>query len=1461
MIGCVSVLNTRASMSIAAQTCNSALEAGFRNPGNEARPRAYWNWLNGDVSLPGLTRDLEEAKAKGLGGLEMWDTEAMRNPGGFVPAGPPFMSPESVAAMHHSMKVAKRLGLELGLITSSGWNAGGSWVPPAMASKNLFYAGVVLSGPGPIQQKLPFPEVPPGCPKGKDGLPAWYRDVVVLAWPDAEDKVIPTPSDVVDLTSHFKEGELTWTVPGGRWQVMRFVCSNNGQRLIAASPNSKGLFIDFLDPEATRFHFEYIINKLGIPKDGDPGNPLKQLEVDSMELHPGIQWTPKFPDWFEKYHGYDPVSWLPVLAGWTVTDKQTSDRFHYDYRKTVSDLLIFSHYTTGSEVCGEYGLQLAGEAGGPGAPIWSTCPVDALKALGNVDIPRGEFWIRHRNMFLVKEIASAAHIYGKPYVDAEAWTTWRRWKDSPFIRKQIVDRAFCEGLNRITYHGFSHSPEEVGYPGRTYHAGVDMNPQVAWWSKARPFMDYLARCCHMLQQGLFVADVAHYYGDQAPNFWPLFHNVPEKPLLPGLGAGYDYDVVNTDVILNRMSVKDGRIALHDGMSYRVLALPDQRHMPLEVLVKLEQMVSAGATVIGPKPVEVPGLRDAESQTDELRALADRMWGPCDGKTVKQNRYGKGRVVWGLNLRQWLEEQSIGPDFVCMTQQHRSHLDYIHRQTDDADIYFVRNKSLQPVQANCLFRVSDAAPQLWDPTDGNIEPVFAYKREAGATNVRLDLPPGGSVFVVFGEQQPTRSVESVARVPDTGDAGLPAERVIELAETSAVIQCFQNGQYAVTDRKGQEGAFKVASLPAPLTLEGEWTVEFDPEWGAPARVVFPKLMSWTDHEDEGIKYYSGTGLYSRTLDVPAEWLASGREVHLDLGDVRELAEVFVNGKPAGILWKAPFRLEITTLLKPGGNELKIEAVNLWINRLVGDMKLPQNKKFCRTNMTPYMRSIGGDETWKVQPAGLLGPVRVLPAARVTVDMDGMALPPLEDGGIQMPKTDANHPPVSASTSEEEAGAQLLGNRFFTLNTVVRVNQIETSRDGAHGRDESSIHSPKEARAFREAVETGWPGARITWAFSWRALKDERPNYRNLRELIVSYHREYGDEITFIPGGYFANMYNTCEQVSRDLHDGLQMVSDLVGGGYRPQAVVAGFLSAKNQKFLAEEEGIHVCQGTIWSQYAIDNGDGDGSLCYPYYPSREHFCKPAQGNQDFIDCVNLDGWTVNFANARYAGMRPVNSRQGVGPIETFLRFGTEEGLKEVLGTTAAHFETGFELNDFAWVTCTWELCLVEGRKIYGYQGRNGLDGLVLWLSEMRRRWPQAQCITLGEFGMLWREQFRSNDDINYRFVQRGSGVGGSDPDMEIRWFMNKDFRLALAKNLKEGTQEKVIDFTRYDLKAKEPREPKPGKPARNWSLMNRINQKQTRPEDKPIPFEELNADEQEVILLRYPELMTGISEVTP
>ena len=426
-------------------------------------------------------------------------------------------------------------------------------------------------------------------------------------------------------------------------------------------------------------------------------------------------------------------------------------------------------------------------------------------------------------------------------------------------------------------------------------------------------------------------------------------------------------------------------------------------------------------------------------------------------------------------------------------------------------------------------------------------------------------------------------------------------------------------------------------------------------------------------------------------------------------------------------------------------------------------------------------------------------------------------------------------VGASAARgRAAGDGLMGGRFLTFNCVIRVNQIEVSRDRNVGEDERSLHTPQRVEDFRAAVARGFPGAKMTWALSWLALHDTSSNYVRIRRLVAGYHFEYGDEVTFIPGAYFANAYNSTEQVNRDLHEGLAAVTEMVGHGYRPLSILAGFLSAKNQEYLATVEGIHVCQANIWSQYSIDNQDGDGSVSYPFYPSLEHFCKPAQGRGDFIDCVNLDGWTVDFLAGRRAGFaHGFNSRMGVGPIETLGKYGVKVGLEEMMHTTAIHFDRGFELNGFAWVTNCWELSLP-----YDY------GDITLWLDAVRKRWPGVRCITQGEFGLMWRKHFSSNR-FDYRFEEVGSGIGGSDKDKKIRWFMNKDFRLAM---LGDAEGEKVIDFTRYDLPAKEP----VSGSTRNWSLLGEINQKGIRPQDKPVRLSELPAGDRALILKRYPAL---------
>ncbi|RRA47578.1 DUF3863 domain-containing protein [Acidipila sp. EB88] len=428
----------------------------------------------------------------------------------------------------------------------------------------------------------------------------------------------------------------------------------------------------------------------------------------------------------------------------------------------------------------------------------------------------------------------------------------------------------------------------------------------------------------------------------------------------------------------------------------------------------------------------------------------------------------------------------------------------------------------------------------------------------------------------------------------------------------------------------------------------------------------------------------------------------------------------------------------------------------------------------------------------------------------------------------------------------------GQRFVTLCIMIRTTPWEVSRDvKLLDRDESAWHTLEGVRALREAFATDNPDGKLTWGFTLNSLDDKRTNYQQIRAYAVECHHRFGDEISYFPG-YFPAMYLPRERINREMTEALQIITAFVGNGYRPQAIMGGFLSANNLQYLAEKENIHVAHAVIWSQHAIDGGGADGSPSYPFYPSTEHFCKPAQGPSDFIDCANLDGWTMDFICARRSGaldhkLTGYNSRRGVGPIETYLGWGLDLGHREVMHTQALHFDEGFARNGYGWVTNIWEAQLV-----YEF----GLDlvcsAMRMWVTDTKKRWPDTRFVTFGEYGTLWREAYPSNHDWNYSFLERGSGLGDSYNNLEIEWFMNRNFRLALLRDWQSDTPRQVIDLTRYDLAAQEPADPSPEHPHKNWDLMNRINQKQLRPQDTPRPLRALDPNDLAFVLATLPQL---------
>jgi hypothetical protein len=609
---------------------------------------------------------------------------------------------------------------------------------------------------------------------------------------------------------------------------------------------------------------------------------------------------------FRKRRGYDMLPYAPALAGRIVESRSASNRFLHDFRKTIGDLAIDNHYRPFRDGAHRHGLLIHPESGGPHA-----VPIDAQRCLGFNDVPMSEFWawswrgrVGDENRFFVKQPASAAHTYGRKLVAAEGFTTvGPHWQETLWDNlKPAFDMACCEGLNLLFWSTVVCSPAEHGMPGIEYYAGTHFNPNGTWWSKSAPFIAYVNRCQFLLQRGQFVADACYYYGDHVPNFAQRKHTDPAHVL-----PGYDYDTITEEALVERASVKDGRIMLPDGMSYRVLVLRNHRAISLPVLRKVRQLVDGGATVIGPRPTEATGLFQMAQSDAEVRKLAGALW---DG----------GRVIAGKTARGVLLAAGVEPDFELAGGDAKTDVDYIHRRDGDADIYMVANRGPRAEHVRCTFRVSGKAPELWDAVSGHIGPLPEYRQEGGRTVIPLEFPPCGSWFIVF------RGTTSLRL--STGKNFPQARPVVEIA--------------------------------------GPWEVAFDPRWGGPARTTFDKLQDWTASAEPAVKFYSGRATYRKRFDAAA-MPSVGTRLWIDLGNVRELAEVRLNGRPLGIVWTPPFRVDATEAIRRSSNVLEVEVVNFWPNRIIGDQSLPPGQRLTRTNVRKLTKDTA------LMPSGLLGPV--------------------------------------------------------------------------------------------------------------------------------------------------------------------------------------------------------------------------------------------------------------------------------------------------------------------------------------------------------------------------------------------------------------------------------------------------------------------------------------------------------
>ncbi len=745
------------------------------------------------------------------------------------------------------------------------------------------------------------------------GTESWH---LIEDAPDSPADVVRTPEQVVDVTSMMsQDGRLRWQAPAGDWEILRLGYTASGAHVSTHSENAGGNCIDYLDRATLDSYWEKTLDPIFAEVKPHLGKSLRFLHTDSWELGP-VNWTRNMPDEFKRLRGYDIKPFLPVLAGHIIGDRTTSTRFLNDFRRTLADLMAENKYAGFSEKAHALGIGIHPESGGPHAG-----PMDALRNLGISDVPMGEFWStspRHRvqdfQRFYVKQTTSAAHTYGRRVSLAEAFTNiGRHWQHDPRSLKSTFDRAACEGHNLTMWHTFDSSPKERGMPGSAYFAGEHFNPNVTWWTQGKAFIDYMNRCHFLLQQGVGTSDVLHFYGENVPAFVRLKRDDPAKCL-----PGYDYDVIDMRALVERTSVDAaGNIVLPEGTSYRILSLVPHDAISLPVLEHVAKLVQQGATVVGPRPKRQFSLSGGQAADNRFSALCDQLWGKTPSGT---NRYGKGRVIEGMTTREVLLADQVPQDFTWTGGDADTFIDFIQRRTDDTQIYFVANRNDRAENVELRFRATGRVPEFWDPVTGGRRDATDFREENGTTVIPYPMHGEQAFFVLFRKPVPAGGVKRAPNVPRL----FPAQE-----------------------------------------LTGPWEVSFDPAWGGPESITFESLTDWTARPEEGIRYYSGSAIYQKTFSVPA---VQG-PVFLDLGMVESLCEAKLNGHDLGVLWSAPFRVDVTGKLKAGKNQLEVKVVNVWANRIIGDAKLPEAQRRTRTNITKLTKDT------PLEPSGLLGPVRL------------------------------------------------------------------------------------------------------------------------------------------------------------------------------------------------------------------------------------------------------------------------------------------------------------------------------------------------------------------------------------------------------------------------------------------------------------------------------------------------------
>jgi hypothetical protein len=986
------------SASLAA-TAMADLAEEFSSPPDAARPGVYWYFMDGNQDRDEMVADLRAMKAVGIGSVVFLEVDL-----GMERGPVPFMSEAWQDNVAHAFVEAGKLGMEVILGTGPGWaGSGGSWVDITDSMQHLVAGSVKVRGPGVFDDVLPVP--PPHPANHFAGMTGehsaargqWFQDVAVLAYPApamapavigevemktlrdikpysirhtnklfvapredypaADEAAVFDPARVIDLTALLgPDGRMRWEIPSGEWTILRFVARSTGQTTRPAPRTGHGFECDKFSAACYRRHWDHYQQKLldRVIEEGGPlqkGKGVTTIHLDSWEMS-SQNWSHGFREEFQKRRGYDPQPMSQAWMGYIVGDTERTERFLFDLRQTAQELVIEGHAGAIKRIAHEHGL------------LYSNEPYDMNPAgdidLGSVaDIPMCEFWNNPLDTeYSCIEAASIANTMGRRIVKAEAFTTaGEGFERTPANMKNQTDWAFAMGINGILFHTYQHqalgSREKPGMAMGPY--GIQWHRNQTFWDQLSPYHEYITRCSHLLRQGVAVGDILYLTPEGAPHIF----EPPADAITAGARLrdkkGHAFDAVTPRILALRASVEGDRIAFPGGTKYRVLVLPSLPTMTPGTLAVIDRLVKQGATVIGGPPVKSPSLVNHPACDHQVAALAGKLWNATTPPAaVTRIQYGKGAIYWGGQLAagdglypsytataRLLDSLGVAEDFSSSSGALR----FIHRRTDAHDIYFISNRTGGTIETEGIFRVQGLHPQLWDPVTGEVRDLGQHESIGGRTRIPLSFAPFQSCFVVFPHQANSAGVQATPNSP--------------AHETLA-------------------------------NIDGAWSVAFDPAWGAPEKVTFDSLVAWTARPEDGIRHYSGTAVYRKSFDVelpPAEARGTAR-LWLDLGNVLDICEVRLNGKDLGILWTAPWRIDISDALRSHGNQLEIRVTNTWVNRLIGDQQ--HGNKGVRKVSWPsgllggrvrpagrytYVTHNHYKPDSRLQPAGLLGPVSI------------------------------------------------------------------------------------------------------------------------------------------------------------------------------------------------------------------------------------------------------------------------------------------------------------------------------------------------------------------------------------------------------------------------------------------------------------------------------------------------------